>query len=70
MPTDLHDIDAVLHRWRPAHSDRPEGTLAFRSVRERSGVYQVAEIGSVVTWDVSLTDVRQKGEGRCLRPRS
>jgi hypothetical protein len=41
--------------------------LAFRSVRERSGVHQVAEIGGVVTRDVSLTDVHQKGEGRCLR---
>ena len=43
------------------------GTLAFRSVRERSGVHQVAKIGGVVTRDVPLTDLRQEGERRRLR---
>jgi len=38
---------------------------ALQLVREWSGVYQVAEIGGLVTGDVSLADVCQKGEGRC-----
>src|SRR4051794_7752296 len=54
---------ALLSKLRSAALVRH---MAFRSVRERSGIYQATEIGSFVTWDVPLPDVRQKGEGRCL----
>jgi hypothetical protein len=64
----------MLHLWAEggpldnfyARDGGPLGTPAFRSVRERSGVHQVTKIGSVVTRDVPLTDLRQEGERRRL----